>query len=204
MKELEKTKRISIASVITILVVLIAVLSYKRPKHNYEINSAQTLEQLTKGNFIITQELLNENNHLLIDIRNQFEFDKGHLPNAVNIATAEILSDDNTALLKSLKQQNKTMVLYGTTPDESLVAYMILSQLEYPDLKIAAINIYYEKNQLKMSPFIPEEKGIDIQQFINKKKKEAAIKALPPPKPIAKRKILPKKKKKKMPVEGGC
>ena len=47
MKELEKTKRISIAAVLTILVVLIALLSYKRPKHLYTVNTHDTLEKIT-------------------------------------------------------------------------------------------------------------------------------------------------------------
>jgi len=42
MKELEKTKRISIASVLFILVVLIGLLTYKRPKHMYAVNSKTT------------------------------------------------------------------------------------------------------------------------------------------------------------------
>ena len=50
MKELEKTKRISIAAVITILVVLIAVLSYKKPKHLYANNTKSTLEKITNNN----------------------------------------------------------------------------------------------------------------------------------------------------------
>ena len=47
MKELEKTKRISIAAVLTILVVIIGLLTYKRPKHIYTTNTQDTLEKVT-------------------------------------------------------------------------------------------------------------------------------------------------------------
>ena len=43
MKELEKTKRISIATTLFILIVLIALLAYKRPKHLYTVNTLDTL-----------------------------------------------------------------------------------------------------------------------------------------------------------------
>ena len=76
MKELEKTKRISIAAVITILVVLIAVLSYKKPKHLYANNTKSTLEKITNNNYFVTLEELNGENLALIDVRNQFEFDQ--------------------------------------------------------------------------------------------------------------------------------
>ena len=44
MKELEKTKRISIAAVLTILLVIIALLSYKRPSHLYTESVDKSLE----------------------------------------------------------------------------------------------------------------------------------------------------------------
>ena len=54
MKELEKTKRISIAAVLTILVVIIALLSYKRPKHIYAVNTQETLEKITTNNYFVS------------------------------------------------------------------------------------------------------------------------------------------------------
>ncbi|NEW79880.1 MAG: hypothetical protein GZ086_10755, partial [Gelidibacter sp.] len=54
MKELEKTKRISIAATLFILAVLIGLLTYKRPKNIYAINTATTLEKVTSENFFVT------------------------------------------------------------------------------------------------------------------------------------------------------
>jgi len=48
MKELEKTKRISIAATLFILAVIIGLLTYKRPKNIYAINTKDTLEKRLK------------------------------------------------------------------------------------------------------------------------------------------------------------
>ena len=54
MKELEKTKRISIAAVVTILLVIIALLSYKRPNHLYTESIENSLELVSNPDYIIT------------------------------------------------------------------------------------------------------------------------------------------------------
>ena len=59
MKELEKTKRISIASTLFILAVLIGLLTYKRPKNTYALNTKQALEKITNDDFFVTLESIN-------------------------------------------------------------------------------------------------------------------------------------------------
>ncbi len=131
MKELEKTKRISIAAVLTILVVIIALLSYKRPKHIYTVNTHDTLEKVTASNYFIAHNEIDSNNHVLIDIRNSFEFNKGHLDNAINMSSPEILGEQNSIILESIKEENKTIVMYGNNPNETILPYMLLSQLGF-------------------------------------------------------------------------
>ena len=148
MKELEKTKRISIAAVITILVVLIAVLSYKKPKHLYANNTKSTLEKITNNNYFVTLEELNGENLALIDVRNQFEFEKGHIENALNMYTPEILNDYNSNLLNNLKTENKTIILYGSNTNDVTVPFLMLNQLGYTNIKMATIENSYHQNKL--------------------------------------------------------
>ena len=54
MKELEKTKRISISAVLFILVIIIALLAYERPKHIYAENTASTLNKLLTKDYLIS------------------------------------------------------------------------------------------------------------------------------------------------------
>src|SRR4030066_1216399 len=134
MKELEKTKRISIAATLFILAVIIGLLTYKRPKNIYAINTKDTLEKITGENYYITLEKLKNPDYVLIDIRNQYDFEKGHLENAINVYAAEILSEDNIKVFEELKATNKTAVLYGNNPQEPNATFLILNQLGYDNI----------------------------------------------------------------------
>ena len=217
MKELEKTKRISIAAVLTILVVIIALLSYKMPKHLYTVNTHDTLEKVTNTNYFMAQNEIDNANHVMVDIRTPFDYDKGHLDNAINISSPEILSDDNSELLKKIKEEKKTIVLYGNNPNEVITPYMLLSQLGFDDIKILTVENSYDQDKLITENVVVEDAVPDINGFIQesiKKKEEAMKKAKAAAKPkyvapkanvvTAPKKVVPKKKKKKMPVEGGC
>ncbi|MBT8393336.1 MAG: rhodanese-like domain-containing protein [Bacteroidia bacterium] len=135
MKELEKTKRISIAAVLTIVVVIIALLSYKRPKHLYTTSPTDAIAQISSPDYLMSQKEIDAEKHILIDIRSQFDFDKGHLENAINMYAPEILNDDNSDILEDLKENGKTFVLYGNNPNEAIPPAMVLYQLGYDNVR---------------------------------------------------------------------
>ncbi len=210
MKELEKTERISIAAVLTILVVIIALLSYKRPKHVYAENTRDTLEKVTTSNYFIALNEIDSYNSVLVDIRNSFEFNKGHLDNAINIASPEILGEESSIILKRIKEENKTIVMYGNNPNETILAYLLLSQLGFENIKILTVKISYKQNKLFTQNVVIENTAPDINAFIQEsvKKKAESMKTMgiiTKPKTVSTpKKVVPVKKKKKMPVEGGC
>ena len=209
MKELEKTKRISIAAVLTILVVIIALLSYKRPKHVYAENTNDTLEKVTTSNYFIALNEIDSYNSVLVDIRNSFEFNKGHLDNAINIASPEILEKESSIILKRIKEENKTIIMYGNNPNETILPYLLLSQLGFENIKILTVKISYEQNKLISQNVVIENTAPDINAFIQEsvKKKAESMKTMgvtTKPKAAPPKKVIPVKKKKKMPVEGGC
>ena len=208
MKELEKTKRISIAAVIAILAVIVALLTYKKPKNVYTLSPQQALESV-KDNSYVNLEDLNAESMALVDIRNNYEFEKGHIANAVNVDASTILSEESKDLFNKLTENNKTILLYGADPIEAITPMMLLKQLGYDNVKILAVQNYLEQESLKTVPFEVEKQGENINQFIDKtsKKIDSMLKAKPKPKPQPKpapKIIVPKKKKKKLPVEGGC
>ncbi|MCA0133158.1 rhodanese-like domain-containing protein [Winogradskyella alexanderae] len=215
MKELEKTKRISIAAVMTILVVIIALLSYKRPKHLYTTQPTDALAQILNTDYLLSQKDINLTNQALIDLRSQFDFDKGHLENAINMYAPEILNDENSDVLTDLKEQGKTLVLYSNNPNEAIAPYMVLYQLGFDNIKILSVVNSYYQNKLITKDVTVENALADVNAFIQesiKKKEEAMKKAKDAAaktkyvasKPIIAPKIVVPKKKKKMPVEGGC
>ncbi len=205
MKELEKTKRISIAATLFILAVIIGLLTYKRPKNIYAINTKDTLEKITSANYFTTLEELKNPDYVLIDIRNQYQFDKGHLENAINIYAAEILSVDHIKVFDELKESNKTAVLYGNNPQEVNAPFLILYQLGFDNIKLLAIENSYLQNKLISKNTVIEKSEADLTAFINESVKKAntteTVKkvVVAPPK-----KVITIEKKKKAPAEGGC
>ncbi|NLP58217.1 rhodanese-like domain-containing protein [Lutibacter sp. B1] len=205
MKELEKTKRLSIAAVISILVVLIGLLTFKRPKIVYNVNAATTIEKITNPDYLISLNNINNPDYILIDVRNKFEFDRGHLENAINIDASEILEDENLKIFNELKKDNKTVLLYGKNPNEAIPPYMLLYQLGFDNLKILTVENSYQQNKLVTKNIEIEKSVADINAFIQESIKKAEVQPKPQPKVVSTpKKIVPVKKKKKMPVEGGC
>ena len=202
MKELEKTKRISIATVLFILVVIIALLAYEKPKHLYKINSELTLNKILTEDYFLNFKEINNPENVLIDVRNRYEYEKGHLENAINIHTPDLLNNTNTKVFEELKEDMKTIILYGNNPSEANMPFMLLSQLGYSNIKILLVNNSYTQNKLITKSCIIEKSIVDVNAYIKESQKKAVIK--PKPKKKIPKKIIPVKKKKKMPVEGGC
>jgi len=205
MKELEKTKRISIAAVLTILLVIIALLSYKRPSHLYSESIEKSLELVSNSDYIFTQQDLEKYDFELVDVRSNIEYIKGHLDNAINIYVPEILDRKNSEFFQEMKENNKTVVLYGASPNEALTPFMLLQQLGYNNIKILTVDLEYSQDKLIVKSSTLEENKYDIKKYIDEsiKKATAKPKTIPKPKPVVK-KITPVKKNKKLPVEGGC
>lgn len=204
MKELEKTKRISIASTLFILAILIGVLTFERPKNTYALNTKSTLEKLTTNDYFISVNEIKRENFKLIDIRSQYDYDKGHIENAINMASSDIITEENQALLTELKNSNKTAVIYGNKPAQANIPFLILYQLGFDNIKLLPVELDYYQNKLIVSPTEVEKSKQDIKSFIEESVKNAKVEApVNVVKPIKKKVVVVQKKKKKAP-EGGC
>lgn len=203
MKELEKVKRISIASILFILVILIGVLTFERPQNMYVSNTKTTLEKLTTSDYFINIKDIDEKASKIIDIRSQYEYEKGHLENAINMASPEILTIENLGILNETKELNKTIVIYGKNPQEANIPFLILHQLGFDNIKILSIEIGYIQNKLIMKQVDIERPNNDIKSFIDESIKKAEVTPTTPIDEPNKKPIVLKKKKKKAP-EGGC
>ena len=201
MKELEKTKRISIATTLFILAVLIGLLTYKRPKNTYAYNTKSTLENLSNTNYLT--DLKDINNDVLIDIRSAFEFEKGHLENAINIHTPDFLNEDNLSIFKELKENNKTAILYGKNPEEVNLPFLLLHQLGYDNMKLLTVELDYYQNKLITKNSSVEAYKADVATFITKSRKNAGNTTIIEQRIPSKKKIIVRQKKKKT-AEGGC
>ena len=206
MKELEKVKRISIVSTLFILAILVGILTFERPKHMYTIDTASALNTLADNDYLISIEDMNNPNMVLIDVRSQYEYNKGYLANAINMHGVEILEEDNQSILNEIKDTNKTALLYGKNPEEANIPFMILYQLGFDNIKLLAARIDYTQNKIQTYPYLVEKPEGDIKAYIDESVKKAqavSTKIVNQVKPQPK-KVIPVVKKKKRPVEGGC
>lgn len=204
MKELEKVKQISISSVLFILAVIIGLLIHERPENPYAMNSKKTLENLVNTDYIFSLNQLQNSNVTLVDVRTPHEFEKGHLDNAINIPTPDILKEENLTFFREMKDSSKQTVLYGKDLEEANLPFLMLYQLGYDNLRILSVDNSFMQNNLVTKERDVEKPVADIKAFIEKSVKDAEVnvevkKEVPVPK-----KIIPVIKKKKRPVEGGC
>ena len=81
---------------------------------------------------------------VLVDTRDDWEFEEGHIPGAVNLDWRELV-DDETRGLQSREELEEILRAHGITPDERVVlycntarrishTYVVLSSLGYEDL----------------------------------------------------------------------
>ena len=211
MKELEKTKRISISAVLFLLVILIAILTFKKPKHVFEKNSKTTLEKIVSNDYILSLKDFNNMNtgsYALIDIRSNFEFAKGHFENASNISTNQLLDDSSINFLNTLKDANKTIVLYGKNADEANSAWMLLYQLGYENTKILSALASVENNKFQAKNYSIENPEVNYAEVMlaAKTKRDSSKTSFQSQeiKKAAPKKVIPVQKKKKRAPEGGC
>jgi len=207
MKELEKTKRISISAVLFLLVVIISLLTFRKPQFSFKNNTAKTLEYISDNSYILSLsefEQINAETLTIVDVRSNFDYSKAHINNAINIPLSQLLDKNSIALVKSSNPE-KPVIIYGKSPDEANAAFMLLYQLGYENLKLLSVNTSYDDGQFRVKNIEVGKAKVNYALTMEKAKiqplKKVVIK--PTPKPVKKKVVVQPKKKKKMP-EGGC
>ena len=204
MKELERTKRISISAVLFLLVILIGFLTFKRPQHVFEKNTAITLEKIIKKDYIITLndlDTLDPETYTIIDIRSNYEYTKGHMKDALNITSHDIFNSSSIEFLDNLKTNEESIILYGKDPDNANTGWMLLYQLGYDNVKILCIETEYIDKTFRIKNSSLEKPYANFAQVMTSaksRKSETTIKEKP------KKKVVTVQKKKKRLPEGGC
>lgn len=203
MKELERTKRISISAVIFLLVIVIAVLTFKKPEYVFEKNTAVTLEKMVTKDYILTQNDLNKQDaskYVIIDIRSNYEYAKGHIEGSVNISAHDVFEKESASFLKELSDTGKTAILYGDHPDTANSAWMLLYQLGYENVKVLCIETSFVDNEFQINSIDIEKPAVNYAQVMQSSRggKTKVVKVNKP------KKVITAPKKKKRVPEGGC
>lgn len=200
MKELEKTKRISISSVLFLLVIVIGLLTFKQPQYVFDKNSASTLERIVKHDYVLSKtdlKKLSVSEYQLVDLRSNYEYEKGHLSTSINIPTQAVIDDDNMAFFNRMSENNKTLILYGEHPNNANSVWMFLYQMGYENVKILSVETLFFNNRFQIKNVQIEKPLVHYAQIMKGSRIEKKEVQSP------KKKIFIRKKKKHA-AEGGC
>ena len=190
---------------------IIAAVPENKPKP-YKLTANQMLEQVKEGiQFVSTDQIADmivqqDPSLQLIDVRSSDEFNKFHLPGAINIPISSLLSEDWEAYIN---QDVKMNVFYSNGNTTANEAWMITRQLGYLNnyVMMGGLNYWAETimNPEKPATTSPNDEfaKYDFRKGASQalgggtlESTEGSSAAAPPP-PIQTR---PKKKR----VAGGC
>jgi len=208
MKELEKTRRISISAILFLLVIVIGLLTFKKPEYIFTNSSEKTLEFVMGQSHVMAlkeMQKLDAESYLLIDVRSNFDYSKGHMKNAVNIPKSQLLEPKSKEIIDAAIKNNQPLILYGENPETANAACMLLFQLGYEQIKLLSIESFYENMEFHVKSLTVETPLYDYSDTMQKAKIQTIKKVTPKTKPQpAKKKVITKPKKKKKMPEGGC
>ena len=202
--------RLKLATIFLPLGLIIAAVPENTTKV-YKLTAAELLVEVQEGaQFMSTDEIVDmvvqkDPSFQLIDVRAQDEFEKFHLPNAINIPLADILSDEWADFLD---QDVKMNVFYSNGNLKSNEAWMITRQLGFENNYVMQGGLNYWAETI-MDPKAPVSTSPDdeIAKYDFRKGASMALgggavssttSKKKSPKPVIKR------KKKKKRAAGGC
>lgn len=191
--------------VLTVLLLAIASFAFILPKEVEEKSSEEILQTILNQDVFVDLNGIDATTFQIVDLRNSTAFEIGHLPNAKNIYSANVLAKEHLEFFKTMENENTVVLLTAESSAQVLPAYKMLFQYGFDNLKIGTVTQVVEHNKFKIENEPLNTPPPNIQEFIDSSVKRAQIlKENQTPVVKKSKQIIPKKKKKKLPVEGGC
>ncbi len=135
----------------------------------YKLKTDETLKAVLAQNDVVDQKILseilreNDKKYRFVDLRTPSEFVKGHIENAVNIPSHDILSTDNQ---KFLKDKNFVNILYHADQVSACGPWMLLKQIGFENNKILLGGYQIFKRQ-----YVEKDSTLTEDMFYNEKAK---------------------------------
>lgn len=200
--------------VIFVLVIVIGLLTINKPDLKYRLSIDETIEQLmTNEDEIFPEDLvgiieMRDSAYVLVDIRNPFEFIKGHITGATNIPSNSLLDKDILKMFNRYASDSITIILYGQTQLEANGPWMILKQMGYDNIRVLLGGYHYFTtgpldfyDMPEVPTYLVEEPAYDfygIMDSLGGTSYDDSNEADQP------ENVIPIRKKKASVVEGGC
>lgn len=142
MKELKKTKRLSISVIGYLAIILIGILSIGKTDIRFVETNQSVLQDIEEMSYeVFPDELLEiianqDPSYLIVDLRSEYDYIKNHLDGAISIPKNQILEKESLKVLNQAASDSLTVILYGDTQLDANGPWMILQQLGYSNLKV--------------------------------------------------------------------
>lgn len=144
---------------------------------------------------------------MVVDLRSSADYDKGHLPEAINIPAANLLDDEQFSLLEN----SKTLVLYDQDAFQASGPAMLLTQLGLKSVKIleSGYQGFFNATEAPELERALYDYAVVFQKAVDQHQKElkAGTRPVIVKSPVNPKKTItpkPKPKKKKVAEEEGC
>lgn len=208
MKELKKTKRITIGSIALVLVLILAFISFKEPPYTYKLTPSEMAEELYMVYQVTPEEVMeymyDTTAAILIDIRSIYDYEKAHLENAYNIPVPNLLDEAYKQQFDSWLADTTLVILYGKDEMEANSPWMLLYELGYTNVRtlmggMSYIDKLYEDTLEEGETFNVEDPRYDFAGIIA----AGSVNNQNSADQVPKRKVTVRKKEKKA-TEGGC
>jgi len=204
-------KRLTIAFSIFVLILIIGLVTIKRPTLVYKETPAKMVETILAMTDEITPEeaierAVNDPRCVFIDIRNPYDFIKGHLQNAINTPLNNLLSKKNLSNIDAYAKDSVTVVLYGNNQTQANGPWMILKQLGYDNVKVMLGGYTFltqpDTGLVEEVPaYYVEDPKYDFAKIVKETSSGRTYASQPVNTSIP---VVPVRKKKKTAVSGGC
>jgi rhodanese-related sulfurtransferase len=174
-----KTNWITFGVLAILLVLVLGFIFLKTEKYTFKTPLDKELAEIKIASFQVSPQtvaqaiLKKDKSIVLVDVRNQFDFAKGHLPDAKNIYRVNLMNDENMGFFTALKENNKKAILYGSSASEANVPFMILKQMGVENISYLAVGYDDLKdgnwNEIAANPakYNDETAVVDFAKFIS-------------------------------------
>ena len=137
MKEHHRTDRLTLITIILVIVTGIILITYKAPRLSYQLTQEALLEKMQDTGYVVDMQeaasLFGNENVLFVDLRNSDDYFVKHIEGAINIPTIKILDEENVNLFKD---SEKTYILYGEEHIDANGPYMLLTKLGFDNIRV--------------------------------------------------------------------